>query len=152
MKTTERFENAVMKLYKAFHNNELNALDCKAFAVGNICNNKDEWGKSFTLVSKAEYIDYSNDSANKLIKESGYSHIELAIVEQLFVNGYNFSKNIQVFNMPNSLDQNSKENQFKGLCAVVEYLAKLDNIPNPMDYTKLFETENDKPKYELWHN
>lgn len=37
----------------------------------------------------------------------------------------------------------------KGFFAVVEYLCELDGIPNVMDYTCLFETENEKPKYEL---
>jgi len=36
MKTTERFEKAVSKLYNAFHENRLDASDCEHCAVGNI--------------------------------------------------------------------------------------------------------------------
>lgn len=36
---SERFTNAVTKLYNAFHKGTLNAWDCKACAVGNICDN-----------------------------------------------------------------------------------------------------------------
>lgn len=39
MKTTKRFDNAVTKLYNAFHNGELNAMDCTMCAVGNMCDN-----------------------------------------------------------------------------------------------------------------
>lgn len=46
----------------------------------------------------------------------------------------------------------NKELVFIALCAVVEYLCELDKIPNVMDYTKLFETENNQPKYSLHEN
>ena len=51
----------------------------------------------------------------------------------------------------NHLDdlETDKEQQFKGLCAVVEYLCELDGIPNVMDYTSLFETKEGKPVKEL---
>ena len=34
-----RLENAITKLYNAFHNGELNSLDCRHCAVGNLCDN-----------------------------------------------------------------------------------------------------------------
>jgi hypothetical protein len=138
MKTTNRFENAVIKLYNAFHENRLNAMDCYACAVGNICDNKDDWKwqngfytESFRHASVSQI-----NLANEQIEKTGYSRVELVKVEKLFMDTH---KDVSEL----------KHQQFKGLCAVVEYLAELDNIPNPMDYTKLFETENDKPKYEL---
>lgn len=149
MKTTERFDRAVMKLYNAFHENRLNGLDCAACAVGNICDNNGDWARSFSLIIDENYINYTSKKANSVIKKTGYSHVELANIEQLFVNGYNFIKDTQVFEYPDLKIQNSKETQFKGLCAVIEYLCELDNIPNIMDYTKLFETENNAPKYQL---
>jgi hypothetical protein len=144
MKTTERFEKAVMKLYNAFHNNELNAMHCQHCAVGNICNNEREWDDLGVFASDTIFGDGTNWNVDaEKIKESldvinktGYSAQELVEVERLFLEACEYQKG-------------TKHLQFKGLCAVVEYLAKLDNIPNPMDYTKLFETENDKPIYEL---
>ena len=43
MHLTPRIEQAVTKLYKAFHNNTLHPECCKKCAVGNICNNLDFW-------------------------------------------------------------------------------------------------------------
>jgi hypothetical protein len=135
MKTTKRFENAVMKLYNAFHENTLDSFDCQNCAVGNICDNNSNWANARLTVS--EGWDYNNKIAKETALKSNYSLKELEIVEGIFVK-----------EVPYEL-KTDKETQFKGLCAVVEYLAGLDNIPNPMDYTKLFETENNKPIYEL---
>lgn len=154
MKTTERFENAVTKLYKAFHEGTLDALNCKYCAVGNICNNESFWAiatnnfKENNLKTNSEYLD----DVDEYLKKTGvgYSLIEIATIEKTFLVALGFvipfNEIIWSIFHENAKD---KEIQFKGLCAVIEYLAELDNIPNPMDYSKLFETENDKPKYEL---
>jgi hypothetical protein len=146
MKTTKRFENSVMKLYKAFHEGTLNAWDCSACAVGNICNNNWQWAYVRILKSDNSCVEFVIDKNNKsyeiavdIIKKSDYSVDEIIKIESLFLSCFKQGRN----------DGKEKELQFLGLCAVVEYLAELDNIPNPMDYTKLFETENNKPKYQL---
>lgn len=72
---------------------------------------------------------------NSVTKKSGYSVKELAKIEMVFLNKI--------------LKDETKESQFKGLCAVVEYLCELEGIPNVMDYTCLFQTENNEPKYKL---
>jgi len=136
MKTTKRFENALMKLYNAFHENRLNAMDCQACAVGNICNNSSIW-RNYASFNTCDFtIEISKRDLPPSIRSFGYSKLEIANIEKIFIESCNF-------------ESGTKEQQFKGLCEVVEYLAELDNIPNPMDYTKLFETENDLPKYEL---
>ena len=146
MKTTKRFDRAVIKLYNAFHNGTLNAMDCEECAVGNICDNSDEWAinDKFDLNNK-----WNNRPIPKHIEIStGYSKKELETIETLFVygvkNGYQYKHKHEGAN-----ERKDKEIQFKGLCAVVEYLCELDGIKNVLDYTKLFETENDKPKYQL---
>ena len=143
MKTTKRFENAIMKLYKAFHENELNAFDCSACAVGNICDNNWQWAHIRILNTYTHSVIDKHNKDYKLginvIKNSNYSVTEIIKIENLFLSYFKEDRS----------DAGDKELQFKGLCAVVEYLAKLDNIPNPMDYSKLFETQNDKPIYEL---
>lgn len=145
MKTTKRFEQAVIKLYNAFHKGELDAWDCMACAVGNICNNNPSWASFYNGVylyksmpcEEPEVSKFPDKDLNKVIIESGYSAYQLAKIETIFLKG-----------MP-TLDKETKDQQFNGLCAVVEYLCELDNIPNIMDYTSLFETEENAPKKEL---
>lgn len=140
MKTTERFENAVTKLYKAFHEGTLDAMDCKHCAVGNIIGH-DSW----SCGSGAYYFTTTKPIAQKFylngLNNSGYNERELSKIEMNFILGVGYNGYFH--------EKNNKDFHFNGLCAVIEYLAELDNIPNPMDYSKLFETENEKPKYEL---
>lgn len=134
MKLPIRLENAIKKLYTAFHNGELDSFDCQHCAVGSICGNGSWSNARFTVKS---IWDYNDSLAKKAIKHTGYNLSHLEVVEKMFVKLVPFELKFD------------KETQFKGLCAIVEYLCELDNIPNVMDYTKLFETENDKPKYQL---
>lgn len=142
MKLPIRLENAITKLYTAFHSNELNAMSCEHCAVGNICDNSSSWDDLPIFQSTLKWgndmqpSNYELELAEKTIEKTGYSEEELQRVEILFLTATEFTKG-------------NKEQQFKGLCAVVEYLCELDNIPNVMNYTKLFETENEKPKYQL---
>lgn len=143
-----RLENAITKLYTAFHEGTLDAMDSCGCAVGNMCDNTDDWTYSYN-------------------SNTGYSSTELRNIEKLFMHG--LKPNTDQFD-PESFVHCPKEyleidilgwDPFKvrtglnndlvflALCAVVEYLCELDNIPNVMDYTKLFETDNDKPKYQL---
>lgn len=131
MKTTERFDKAVTKLYNAFHSGTLDAYRCSACAVGNMCDGYLGWG------ANREYIGAPiNDSY--AVSISMYSPKELGMVEVLFMEQFD---NVQM--------AEKKEQQFQALCAVVEYLCELDGIPNVVDYTALFETENGSPKHEL---
>lgn len=144
MKTTKRFENAVTKLYKAFHNDELRAEDCSMCAVGNICDNRSEWMYIIRTNTRQGYFrqeihpipnDYLGQIGLKLITNTNYNIKELATVERVF--------------LKHTLNKENKETQFKGLEAVVKYLCQLDDIPNVMDYTSLFEYDNNTPKKEL---
>ena len=148
----KRFTDAVSKLYNAFHKGELDAMDCEFCAVGNICNNNWDWAvftgysTSYGLLN----IEYATTEEIRLgykaVSGSGYSPTHIVNIEKSFLDGmgakgysYGFTQN--------------KENQFKGLCAVIEYLCELDNIPNILDYTSLFEfNENNEAKNELQLN
>jgi len=145
MKLPIRLENAITKLYNAFHNNELQASCCMSCAVGNICDGDYRWADFFGYLTEDDNEEeiitgirqrYELTSTENYSK-NGYSGQELSEVEFIFLKQFIGFK------------ESDKNAQFKGLCAVVEYLCELDNIPNVMDYTKLFETENDKPKYQL---
>ncbi len=135
METTKRFENAVSKLYNSFHENRLEGEICTACAVGNICDGRGDWFAFRLLKNNGKQSYYNMEIANEIVSKSGYTSKELLKVEDLFLKAVEKREN--------------KETQFQGLCAVVEYLAELDNIPNPMDYSKLFETENESAKYSL---
>lgn len=148
MKTTERFDNAVSKLYTAYHEDLLNAYNCSSCAVGTICNGNSDWSimlqyNDFRLViyMYLKEDDFKHLNPTESVKKTGYSPYEISMIEKIFLD------KARGANMNNT--EEKRESEFKGLCAVVEYLCELDNIPNVMDYTKLFETENEKPKYQL---
>ena len=167
MKTTERFEKAVKVLYNAFHENVLNPYNCQACAVGNMLGHGNWQGHGlYTDDDKKMKIRHDKKKAIRLggmfnflsskpttssaVNFSGYSSEELFKVESQFLKAFEGSKAIpDGFGFDDDYE-NKKEDQFKGLCNVVKYLASLDNIPNPLDYTKLFETDEvGKAKYEL---
>ncbi len=145
---TKRLNNSLSKLYNAFHSNELNPECCKKCAVGNICDNTDTW-KHLTDIHgsvKLNYVGAVNQSFGKRIH--GYTPLELLQIEAEFLKGCGYSGPIDR-NCIKPEDPTNKENMFNGLCKVVEFICKLDNVPNVMDYTKLFEVENDEPKYAM---
>lgn len=151
MKTTKRFDNAVIKLYNAFHENRLVAMDCTACAVGNLCDNSRAW-IDHPILSEARALDETNinefvDVPN--IMGTNYSALELAQIENLFMFGYKLEINYKKKDCISIKFPDLKERHFVGLCAVIEYLCELDNIENVMDYTKLFETEENAPKHIL---
>jgi len=145
MKTTERFDTAVTKLYKAFSENKLDPMDCRACAVGNLCDNKNNWVS--TIDSNFGEVARIKKNFNN---QSSYSRQELAIIECLFLFGIKNMK--QKYKFSNTKSKNlvethpeytleAKEENFLGLCAVIEYLCELDNIPNVLDHTKIFQEE-----------
>ena len=144
MNTSKRFTEAVSKLYNAFHKGELNAMDCEKCAVGNICNNMSDW-------RYVKHYNMENENSRKnpemVIKQSEYDLEELIIIEKLFMYGIKSKKNKILFY--NNIKSANKELQFKGLCAVVEYLCELDNIPNVMDIQSLFEYNGNIATREL---
>ena len=89
---------------------------------------------------------------------TGYNKTELAVIELLFIRGIKktgeprrFENNITPFNIVccPKLKIKQKELQFKGMCAVIEYLCELDNVPNVMEIKSLFEYDNDAPEKQL---
>lgn len=133
MKHSERFTNAVTKLYNAFHNGTLNAYDCQKCAIGSLCDGSDLWNRIRTSwLSQFDPSKYKGE-VKELIDSTGYSPQEILRIEKRFVSQFDGLRTAD-----------NKEYQFKGLCAVVEYLCELEGIPNVMDYTKLFESNSNK--------
>jgi hypothetical protein len=142
MKTTKRFDAAIIKLYNAFHNGELEYYNCEKCAVGNMCNNTKDWSLKINfLVShyslkELEKILLNVEHTEETLK-TGYSIVELANIERLFMKS-DYEKSLDI-----------KKRQFIGLCSVIEYLCELDNIPNVKEIQSLFEIGTTKKLKEI---
>ncbi|MGC1204833.1 MAG: Na(+)-translocating NADH-quinone reductase subunit F [Flavobacteriaceae bacterium] len=148
MKTSRRLDSAIKKLYNAFHNNELQPECCKQCAVGNILDKTDSW-KHLSDSHGAIELNYIGKVHQTLGRKfNGYSPLELLKIEATFLEacGYKlplYYKNEKPQNTTN------KDLLFNGLSEVIKLLCEFDNVSNIMDYTKLFEFDDNTPKYEL---
>jgi hypothetical protein len=145
---SNRLEKAIEKLYVAFHNNTLHPECCKSCAVGNILDNKDSW-KHLSDDHGSLQLNYLGKVHQGLGRRfNGYTPQELLQVEASFLTACDYELPFR-HNHKKPKNPTDKDLLFKGLCAVISFLCKLDHVPNVMDYTKLFEVENDKPKFAL---
>lgn len=148
MQTPERLEQALVKLYNAFHNNRLNPEDCAACAVGNILDNHDSW-KHLSNDHGSLELNYIGTVHQHLGRRfNGYTPQELLQIEKVFLEACGFQTPLCHYN-PKPFNPTDKEVLFNGLNAVVSLLCKLDNVPDVMEYSKLFEYENNYPVYKL---
>jgi len=131
MKVTKRFEESATKLYNAFNEGTLNAMDCTFCAVGNLCNNETYWSK---LYDEATGKDNIPDEV-KVKKVTGYNMDEINNIESLFMYG-TIAGTTRLWH-PRDM---TKENQFDGLMAVLNYLAELDNIQSIEQQYDKFKT------------
>ena len=147
MKTSVRFNNAINKLYNAFHNNTLNPEDCKQCAVGNILDQKDFWQHltDYHGTTKLNYLGLLHQNLGR--KFNGYSPIELLQIESAFLKGcgYQFSNKNRLYKP----DQITDYNLFNGLSEVVTELCLIDGTANIMDCSVLFAFETTKSDFEL---
>ncbi len=148
MKSSSRLNHAISKLYIAFHDGTLNPECCKSCAVGNICDNRDAW-KHLTDAHGSTVLNYVgqvNEAFGKRI--NGYTPSELLKIEAVFLEacGYSIPFSNKGSRQIQALD---KDILFNGLSATVEHLCALDGITNVMDYSKLFEFEDNKPVFAL---
>ena len=138
MTTYNRFDNAIKKLYTAFHIDTLNPEDCKECAVGNILDNKDSWKHLTDLHGsvKLNYVGVVHQNLGR--KFNGYSPLELLKIEAAFLRGCGYTgfKYGRCYKPENIKD---KDVLFNGLCLVVSSLCQLDGIIDVMDYSKLFK-------------
>jgi hypothetical protein len=148
MITPPRLENAIQKLYIAFHNNELHPECCKSCAVGNILDRTDAW-KHLSDVHGSTVLNYVGKVHQSFGRQfNGYTPYDLLQIEATFLNACGYELPL-IRNNKKPSNPKDKDLLFNGLCAVVKFLCQLDNVPNVMDYTKLFEIENNQPKFEL---
>ncbi|MFY9241939.1 MAG: Na(+)-translocating NADH-quinone reductase subunit F [Polaribacter sp.] len=148
MKTSKRLEQALIKLYNAYHNNKLNPEDCSACAVGNILDNFDSW-KHLTEGHGSLQLSYVGRVHQNLGRKfNGYTPQEILQIEKVFLEACGFKTPLCHYNQKPK-NPTSNEVLFNGLSAVVELLCELDSIPNLMNLSKLFEQENGEPVYHL---
>lgn len=145
MKTSSRFDSAIQKLYNAFHNQTLHPEDCTQCAVGNILDNQDFWKhiSDYHGCLELNYVGLVNQKFGK--RFNGYTPLELLQIEIAFLRGCGYQLPLH---HKNHKPENPKQPDtlFSGLQAVVGFLCKLDNIPDVMDCSELFNynLENSK--------
>ncbi len=141
MKTTDRLEAALEKLYTAFHNNTLNPECCNHCAVGNICNNTDSW-KYLSDAHGSLQLNYVGLVHEKLGRKFyGYKPSELLKIEAEFLKGCGYTLPLHYKNAKPK-NPTSKENLFNGLCAAVAILCYFDGVKNVMDYAPQFAIDD----------
>ena len=143
MKTTARFNQAIEKLYNAFHNNTLNPECCNQCAVGNILDNTDAWQhlSNFHGSTQLNYLGLVHQNLGR--KFNGYSPIELLQIEATFLKACGYALPLH---HTHKKPKRTPENLFNGLEAVVKLLCQFDNVPNVMDCSILF---NFKPETKV---
>lgn len=148
MQTSVRFENAVKRLYKAFHSNTLNPENCKQCAVGNIMDNNDAWQhlteKHASL--NLSYVGLVHQNLGR--KFNGYTPLELLKIEAAFLRGCGY-KMTSKLRLQRPKDLKDDTVLFNGLCEVVSELCRCDKIDDIMDCSILFEF--DKKPSQLAH-
>ena len=148
MNAPRRLENAIQKLYIAFHDNELHPECCKSCAVGNILDRTDAW-KHLSDDHGSLHLNYVGKVHQAFGRRfNGYTPLELLHIEATFLKACDYELPFR-HNHKRPENPKDKDLLFNGLSEVVRFLCQLDGVPNVMDYTRLFETENDRPKYEL---
>ncbi|WP_321540436.1 hypothetical protein [Flavobacterium piscinae] len=82
METSKRFNEAVNKLYKAFHENNLKPLSFQHCAVGTILDHKTYW-KEFSDANGDLQLNYVGLVHQRLERKfNGYSPLELLEIEK----------------------------------------------------------------------
>lgn len=138
---TQRFESAVNKLIKAFFDETLTKGKCNRCAVGNICGSR-EWSLLFmtqveTGIQIRHGLDVSKDfpklyeEALDVINQTGYSPEELAQVEHVFETNTEFTA--LSYKDGKCTYEELIQDQFNGLCAVIDVLCEFEG-ENPEIY------------------
>lgn len=135
-----RFEQAIQKLYTAFHAGNLNPVSCEHCAVGTILDNTNSWrhlsDKHGSL--QLNYVGLVNQNFNKTF--NGYSPLELLQIEAEFLKGCGYSLPLHhQGKKPKNLTD--KSILFNGLSAVIALLCKLDNMDNVMDCSGILKSK-----------
>ena len=148
MKNSYRLDQAINKLYNAFHNNSLHPECCLQCAVGNILDNNDAWKNLSDHHGSLQlnYVGLVNQNLGR--KFNGYSPLELLKIEAIFLKGCGYSIPLnRAGKKPKNLKD--KEVLFNGLCETLAFLCALDGIDNVLDYSKIFEFDKNQAPHQF---
>ena len=127
MKTPIRLEQALTKLYEAFHHKTLHPGYCKYCAVGNICDNTDTWIHLTDAHGslKLSIIGQLNENLDRT--HFGYLPSELLLIESTFLKACGYSVPLMLGTKKPAHPQDKKL-LFEGLCATVALLAPMKSL------------------------
>jgi len=121
----ERFEKSALILYNAFNKGALNQNICRACVVGNLLGHGNWIGSS----NMSRFLTYVERFTRRPVhlnlhtpNTSGYTIEELSKIEGIFLDSF-----VGLLRT----EEMSKDNQYKALMNVLEYLAELDGIKIP---------------------
>lgn len=148
MKAPQRFENAIQKLYAAFHSETLHPECCQQCAVGNILDNTESWrylaDDHGSL--RLNYIGLIHQNLGR--RFAGYTPQELLKIEAAFLKGCGYGLPLR-HNSKKPKNPKDRDVLFAGLCAAIELLCKMDGVENVMDYSQLFAPQVSKVEFSL---
>ncbi|WP_299396195.1 Na(+)-translocating NADH-quinone reductase subunit F [uncultured Gelidibacter sp.] len=138
MNTSYRLEQALKKLYTAFHNNTLHPECCQQCAVGNILDNTDAWKHLSDRHGSLQlnYVGLVNQNIGRTF--NGYAPLELLQIEATFLKACGYSLPL-LHGGRKPKSPTDKSILFEGLCATVALLCELDGVENVMDCSKIFD-------------
>ena len=146
MGTSFRLDQAIQKLYTAFHTNKLHPECCAQCAVGNILDHTDAWKHLSDCHGslKLNYLGLVHQNLGR--KFNGYAPIELLQIEASFLKGCGYSLPLHHLGK-RPKDPQNKDVLFNGLCETVALLCALDGIDNVIDYSSLFQFTMGQPQH-----
>lgn len=137
MTHSNRFNNAISKLYKAFTSQQLEPECACKCAVGTLLDGKDQW-KHLTKAHGSTELSYVGKVHERLGRKfAGYSPLELLQIEEVFLKGCGYKVPLDYQNKTKrkKLDASA---QFDGLCAVIQLLCQLDQVKDVLYIQGLF--------------
>lgn len=129
MKTTKRFDEAVIKLANAFHNKELVPGWCASCAIGTLIGRTGKW--YLYIFHNGLLNEKGLLEAREELESIDYNMNEVIRIESIFEYSYNHSREV--------LKNKKRESIFYVLCEVVKLLAEFDGITGVMDIESLLK-------------
>ena len=127
MKTPQRFETAIHKLYTAFHNNSLHPECCKQCAVGTLLDGKEFWKHlsddhgSYQL----NYVGRVHEAMGRTF--NGYSPSQLLQIERAFLRGCGYQLPLHHSHFTPTQPKDT-DVLFEGLQAAIQVLYAMEGL------------------------
>lgn len=143
MNISKRLEQALVKLYTAYHANTLYPECCKQCPVGNIADHKDAW-KNFSDARGSDSLNYVGIVHERIGRRiNGYLPSELLQIEKTFLKACGFETPLTK-NSKRPTNSTDRDVLFQGLSKTIAYLCQLEGNKNVMEYTSIFKQKSFK--------